>query len=140
MEEDKATNQFEESTDAQVESLSGSPHGALYNKYLKLIKDKSTYLKISALAVISIFIIAGTSSLYFKLIGPSLDGQSDTQYINFTYQQKEDILKSLSSDSIQTNVSSEEKHKELDQLAKQSENTSQLRDFEKVNILKNLSR
>ncbi len=142
MEEENIINQSEDNTITQPVEVINPTSDTFVNKYLTLIEGRSIYFKISAIVIMSAVIITVTSFLYFKIMNSGLlnsDPSEDQNINNLSYKEKEDILKSLSDNSIQSEISLKEKHKELDQLSKQPEDVSQLRDFEKVDILKKLS-
>jgi len=139
MEEKNTTNQLENSAEAQVETPLESPESVRDIKHFKFMDDKPR-LKSAILAAVLIVAIVGTLFLYWKLIRTDLlkgNGQPGDQ-INLTDKEKEDILKSLGSDTF-SDMSGSDKHKELDQLTEQSKNDPKLREFEKVEILDRLS-
>jgi len=113
------------------------------NEYLAWCQNKSPYTLIGMLILVivtPVLIIA----FVFYLKSSGIDffnkkDQLDNQQLNLSTDEKENILKSLSSDSTHTNIPNDEKHKELDKLTGQPENNIQLREFEKVDILKRLS-
>lgn len=112
------------------------------NKCVRWFKNMDTRSKLIIEVSVLIIIVVIGALFYWKSlnIGLFYNGeQLGNNNANLTEKEKINILKSLSGDSISTDLSAKKKHKELNQLSKQSENTNQLKESDKMNVLDNLS-
>ena len=116
----------------------------LSNRYSELLDSVNHNIKIiaeiSVLATIAVLMLLFYwNSLKTDTFVNNGTEKSSNQKTNLTEKNKVDILKSLSTDSVSTNISKEEKHKKLNKLSEQSKDNKKIINSEKINILKNLS-
>ena len=104
-------------------------------------KDPRAFLWV-IVSVLAVTLVALVAYLFLGLPGTDNDndgGQGTGKYINFTTEDKENILRSLSDDHETNEMSLDDKHAGLDQLNGQVENDNNLDESEKLDVLKSLN-